>query len=101
MEFLLQLLPIIIYILLIILIVVGIVLGIKLIITIDKAVKVIDDVNEKIESVTPLFNALSLASTKAGEIIESVIGTIENLIFKLFLKNKKNNDEEMESEENE
>ena len=42
MEFLLQFLPIIIYFLLIIIIVVGIVLGIKLIITIDKVVKIVD-----------------------------------------------------------
>jgi len=99
MEFLAQFLPIIIYFLLIIIIIVGIVLGIKLIITIDKVVKIVDDVNEKIESVSPLFNALSLASSKAGEVIEKVIGAIENLIFKLFLKNK--NDEEMESGDSE
>jgi len=99
MEFLAHFLPIIIYFLLIIIIIVGIVLGIKLIITIDKVVKIVDDVNEKIESVSPLFNALSLASSKAGEVIEKVIGAIENLIFKLFLKNK--NDEEMESGDSE
>lgn len=99
MEFLLQFLPIMIYMLLIILIIVGIVLGIKLIITIDKVVKVVDDVNDKIESVSPLFNALSLASNKAGEVIEKVIGTIENLIFKLFLKNK--SEEEKENDINE
>jgi len=95
-EFLLQFLPIIIYILLIILIVVGIVLGIKLIISIDKAAKILDDVNEKIESVTPIFNALSMLSTKANTIIESVVSVVENLIAKLFYKNK-NIDEETES----
>jgi len=98
-EFLSQFLPLLIYMLLIILIIIGIILGIKLIITIDKVVKVVDDVNDKIESVSPLFNALGLISSKTGEIIEGVIGTVENLIFKLFLKNKKKDD--MESEDNE
>lgn len=96
MEFLLQILPIIIYIFLIILIIVGIVLGIKLIITIDKVVKIIDDVNEKIESVSPIFNVLGMASTKVGGVIEKVINGVENLIFKLFSRNK--NEDEMESE---
>lgn len=98
MDFMLQFLPIIIYLLLIIIIIVGIVLGIKLIITIDKVIKVVDEVNEKIESVTPVFNALELVSDKMYGILGTIFGTIENLIFKLFLKNK---DKEMESDDNE
>lgn len=97
MEFLSQFLPIIIYFLLIIVIVIGIILGIKLIITIDKVLKIVDDVNEKIESVSPIFNCLSIASTKVSGVIEKVMSTIENLIYKLFLKNK-DKDEEKESE---
>lgn len=99
MEVLLQVLPIIIYFLLIIIIVVGIVLGIKLIITIDKVVKVVDDINEKVEQVTPLFDALGMVSDKVGGIIGTVISAIENLILKLFFKKK--NNVEMESEEDE
>ena len=95
MDFLLQFLPIIIYILLIVVIIVGIILGIKLIITLDKIVKIVDDVNEKIESVSPLFNAFSLVSNKAGEVIERFVSLIESLIVKLFLKDKK----EMENED--
>lgn len=97
MEFLLQVLPIIIFFLLIILIIIGIILGIKLIITIDKALKLVDDVNAKVEQVTPLFDTLGMLSDKVSGVIGTVISTIENLVFKLFLKNK--NKEEMESED--
>lgn len=96
MEFLLQFLPIIIYFLLIIVIIVGIVLGIKLIITIDKVLKLVDEVNEKVEKVTPLFDTLGLLSDKVNGIVGTVISTLENFILKLFFKNK--NKEEMESE---
>ena len=97
MEFLLQVLPIIIYFLLIIIIVVGIILGIKLIITIDKVVKVVDDINDKVEKVSPLFDTLGMISDKVSGVIGTVFSSIENLIVKLFLKNK--NKEDMESED--
>ena len=99
MEVLSQILPIIIYLLLIIVIIIGIVLGIKLIITIDKVLNLVDDVNDKVEKVTPIFDTLGLVSNKFSDVVTSVVSTVENMIYKLFLKNK--NKEEMESEENE
>jgi len=99
MEVLLQVLPIIIYFLLIIIIVVGIVLGIKLILTIDRVVKLVDDVSEKVEKVTPLFDALGMISDKFGSIVGTVVSAVEGLIGKLFFKNK--NKVDMESEEDE
>jgi lipoprotein signal peptidase len=98
-EFLSQFLPIIIYILLIIIIVVGIVLGIKLIITVDKVLNLVDDVQEKVNKVTPIFNAFGFVSDKMSGVITTVIGTIENLISNLLLKRKRN--EKMEDEEDE
>ncbi len=98
MEALSQALPIIIYFLLIIIIIVGIVLGIKLIITIDKVTKVIDSIDNKIEKVSPIFDTVALVSNKMSGIVSTVFGTIENLIVKLFFKNKK---EEMESDDDE
>ena len=98
MEFLLQFLPIIIYFLLIIIIIVGIVLGIKLIITIDKVNKVVNSVYQKVEQVTPIFNAFGLISTKFSDIIDKIVLTIENFVHKVFIKNK---DKDMESEDNE
>ena len=95
MEFLLQFLPIVIYFLLIIIIVVGIVLGIKLIITIDKVLKIVDDINDKVERVTPLFDALGLISDKFNSVLATVVGAVEGLIGKMFFRNK---NKDMESE---
>ena len=99
METLLQVLPMIIYFLLIIIIIVGIVLGIKLIITIDKVLKIVDDINEKVERISPVFDTIGLVSDKVSGILGSLLSKIENLIVKLFFKNK--NKVEMESEEDE
>ena len=98
MEFLGNFLPIVIYILLIMLIIVGIVLGIKLIITIDKVEKAVNVVNDKIEKVSPVFDALGTISHKMSDIISVVINSIENLMMRLFVKN---NNKERESEEDE
>ena len=98
MEFLSQFLPIIIYFLLIIVIIVGIVLGIKLIITMDKVLNLVDDVQDKVNKVTPIFNAFGFVSDKMSGVITTVVGSIENLISNLFIRNRK---EEMESEEDE
>lgn len=98
MEFMSQFLPIVIYILLILLIIIGIILGIKLIITVDKVLKIVDDVNDKIEKISPIFNFLGLASSKMTSIVESVVGTLENFVYKLFFKNK---EEEKENDKNE
>lgn len=100
MEFLANVLPIIIYFLLIIVIVVGIVLGIKLIITIDRILQVVDNVSEQVEKVSPLFDALGVISDKFNGIISSVVKGIEGVIVKLF-KKKNNIEEDMESEEDE
>ncbi len=98
MEFLSQFLPIIIYVLLIIVIVVGIVLGIKLIITIDKVNNLVDDVQDKVSKVTPIFEAFGFISDKMSGVVTTVVGAIQNLITNLFIRNKK---EETESEEDE
>ena len=99
MEFLANFLPIIIYFLLIIVIIVGIVLGIKLIITIDKVLQVVDNLNEQVEKVSPLFNTLGIISDKFNGAVTGVVNAVESLVLKLF--KKKVNNEEMESEEDE
>lgn len=97
MEFLSQLLPIIIYFLLIIVIVIGIVVGIKLIITMDKVITLVDDVNKKIEKVTPVFDAVEFVSTRANKIVTSVTGAVENVLNRFVFKKKE--DEENEEDE--
>ena len=98
MESLSQILPIFIYVLLIVLIVVCIILGIKIIITIDKVTKVVDDVNEKIEKVTPIFNTVGMISDRMSNVLATVFGFVESLIGRLFLKNNKKNEESEEDE---
>ena len=93
MEFLLQFLPVVIYLLLIVIIIVGIILGIKLIITIDKVDKIVDDVNNKIERITPLFDSLGMISDKVGGFFATVISTIESIVTKIFTRNKKEESE--------
>ena len=50
MEFWLSFLPIVIYALIIIILIVGIILGVKSIRTMNKVEKVVDNVNDKVES---------------------------------------------------
>ncbi len=94
MEALSQILPIIVYILLIVVIIIGIILGIKLIITIDKVNKVVDDVDDKVKKVTPLFDAIGIVSDKANSIVTSVVGVIESFIEKIFFKESEKDEDE-------
>ena len=96
MEVLSQILPIIIYILLIVFIIVGIILGIKLILTIEKINKIVDDVNTKIEKVTPIFNAVGLVSSKMNSIVGLITNKVEFTINKLFTKKKGKKSEDYE-----
>ena len=64
MDFWLSFFPIIIYILLIIILIIGIILGIKSIITINKVEKVVDDVNEKVESLNGVFQIIDFTTDK-------------------------------------
>ena len=73
MDFWLSFLPIIIYVLLIILLIIGIILGIKWIITINKVEKVVDDVNEKVESLNGLFQVVDFTTDKLVSITDDVV----------------------------
>ena len=94
MDFWLSFLPIIIYVLLIILLIIGIILGIKSIITINKVEKVVDDVNEKVESLNGLFQIVDFTTDKLVSITDKVVDGISSLASKLFFKKKKNKEED-------
>lgn len=98
MEFLQSFLPIVIYILLIGLIIILIILGIKLLITMNKVEKIVDNVNEKVARLEPLFNILGYASDRVVGVFDKVFEVIESLIGKLFSKDKKIEMEDMEDE---
>lgn len=98
MDFWLSFLPIIIYILLIILLIVGIILGIKSIITINKVEKVVDDVNEKVESLNGLFQIVDFTTDKLVSITDKVVDSLSSFASKLFFRKKKNKKEELKDE---
>ena len=95
-SFLQTVLPLIIYILLIILLVVGIILGIRSIQTLNKVDKVVDDVNDKVQSLNGFFNLIDFTTDKIVSVTDKVVEGISGLIGNVFSKKKKNKDEEAE-----
>lgn len=94
MDFWLSFLPIIIYILLIIILIIGIILGIKGVITLKKVEKVVDDVNEKVESLNGLFHIVDFTTDKIVSISDKVVDGLSAVASKLFFRKKKNGKEE-------
>ena len=87
MEFWLSFLPIVIYLLLIALLTIGIILGIKTIITMNKLEKVVDNVNEKVDSLNSIFSIASFT--------DKIVEVAGNLFSKvLFRKKRKDESEE-------
>ena len=97
METLVTILPIIFNILLIILLVIGIILLIKCIRIIDKAHEVIQNVEDKVNSLNALFSVVEMFNSKIALLTDKVTSTIEGFITKIF--NRKNNDEYDEEDE--
>lgn len=94
MEFLASFLPIIIYILLIIFIIIGIVIGLKFINILDKTEKIVNDVDEKLNSLNPIFDIANAASSKITRMYDYIIDFVGGIVNKLFMKKK----EEMEDD---
>ena len=91
MSFLLDFLPIVIYFLLIIFLIIGIILGIKLIITLDKVEKVVEDVNDKVQTLNGFFHIIDYTTDKIAFATDKVVDTIASVFNKLLFskKNKK------------
>ncbi len=98
MEFWLSFLPIIIYLLLIALLVVGIILGIKSIITVNKVEKVVDDVNEKVESLNGLFKIVDFTTDKIVTLTDKIVDAVSSVASKLFFHKKVKKIKEEENE---
>ncbi len=79
-----ELLPIIIYILLIIVLIIGIIIGIKFIITMVKVEKVVDDVNDKVQSLNGFFSAIDFTTDKIAMLSDSVVSIITAGLVKIF-----------------
>jgi uncharacterized protein YoxC len=98
MEFWLNFLPIVIYVLLIALLVVGIILGIKTIITMNKVEKVVDNVNDKVQSLDSVFNVIDFTTDRIAGITDRVVDFFTSLFGKVVLNRRRKNKEDKESE---
>lgn len=94
-NFLQTSLPLIVYFLLIILIIVGIILGIRAIQVLNKVDKVVDDVNDKVQSLNGFFNLIDFTTDKIVSITDKVVDGVSGLIGRIF----KNKDEEIDEED--
>lgn len=77
-----------------ILLVVLIILGIKLIITMDKIDKVVDNISAKAESLNGVFSIIDSTTNKLALISDKMADTITALVRKIF--NRKKEEEENE-----
>lgn len=93
MEFWLSFLPIIIYLLLIVILVIGIILGIQSISAMKKVNKVVDDVNDKVESLNGLFSIIDYTTDKISTFSDMLVDGLSGIIAKLFHRKKKKEDE--------
>lgn len=89
MDFLNLILPIMLYTLGVILLVVLIILGIRLIQIIDKMENLLNNVEEKVNTLNGAFALISKATNSITLISETMIGTITSFISKIFKKNSK------------
>lgn len=93
-SFLQTFLPIVIYFLLIILLIIGIILGIRSIQTLNKVDKVVEDVNDKVQSLNGFFNIIDFTTDKIVSVTDKVVEGISGLIGHVFKKKHTKNDEE-------
>ncbi len=98
MEYLNEMLPIIIYFLLIVLLIVSIIVGIKLMFTITKVDELIDDVTEKLSSFDRLFNVINFTSDRFGVITETILSFVTSKLKKIMKPKRKTKKEDEDYE---
>ena len=101
MQFLAEFLPIVIYFLLIIFLVIGILLGIRFIITLNKLDKVVEDVNQKVQTLNGFFHIIDYTTDKLVLATDKVVEGITALFKKLVFSKKKKNIKKERGIENE
>ena len=97
MEFVNVFLPVLMYSLLSVLIVVLIVLGIRLLETVNRVNKLLDDVEKKMDSMNGLFNVMDFVTTKATVLTDTIASTIMGAVSNL-VKKRKQKKEDVEDE---
>lgn len=99
MEFLNSFLPILLYVVSIVLVIVFIIVGIKLINLLDKAEKVVDNVEEKVNSFNGALAVINRAADGFASIGDSVLDGVGLVSSKLINMFKKRNKMKSEKEE--
>ena len=94
-SFLQTSLPLIVYFLLIILIIVGIILGIRAIQVLNKVDKVVDDVNDKVQTLNGFFNLIDFTTDKIVSITDKVVDGVSGFIGKVFKRKDEIDEEEL------
>ena len=89
MSFWLDFLPIVIYILLIFFLIIGIILGIKFIITLNKLEKVVEDVNDKVQTLNGFFHIIDYTTDKIALATDKVVDGVASLFNKIIKGKKK------------
>ena len=89
----LELLQIMLYLLGSILLIVLIILGIKLIITMNKVEKVVDDINKKVNTLNGFFGLIDATTDKLAMISDKVINNISMFIRRIFTRKKGKEDD--------
>jgi len=84
------------YILGVALLVILIILGLKLINTVDKTNEILDDVNDKVQSLNGLFNAINMTTSTISSIGDKVVNIFATIVGKFVGKKKKKNKKEEE-----
>ena len=93
MDFLLEALPVLIYLLSAILLVYIIILVNKLIKTVDKTNTILDDIEEKSQSLNNLFYMIDSVSDTVASINDRVVDGLTGLIGKIFFRKKGRKDD--------
>ena len=89
MDFLMMVLPIILYVLGIVLVGILIIIGVKLIYTIDKTNEILDDVEKKSKSLNGVFEMVDNVTDSLSIISDTVVDGIVGLVSRIFKKRKR------------
>lgn len=99
MEDLIQYFPIVLYALGSALLIILIILSIKLIHTIDKTNKILDDAYNKTKSLNGIFDAIDSITDTLSSISDSMVGVVTSAIGRLFTRKRKDKDNEEDCDE--
>jgi len=90
----LEFFPIVLFTLGSILLIVLIILGIKLINTIDKTNRLLDDSYKKMQTLNSFFDVIDHVTDALSSVSDSVVNAVSSVIGKLFYRGKKKNKKE-------